>query len=98
MLSWMTSSWTSSLTTPTTSTVGTDQFLNLIVIADEEENQFRWCRDKHEGQPVIQTDPAFENRFREAADADAGMRVRPSPVFKNPIDCIADLLTLRLGL
>ena len=34
--------------------------------------------------------------LEEAANADAGMRVWASPAFKNPVDGIADFLTLRL--
>ena len=68
------------------------------MVADEEENQLRRRRDEHEGQPVIQADPALENRLGEAADADARMPMRPSPAFKNLIDGVADFLTLRLRL
>ena len=66
------------------------------MVADEEENQLWRRRDEHECQPVIQADPALENRLGEAADADARMAMRPSPAFKNLIDRIADFLTLRL--
>ena len=41
------------------------------MVADEEENQFRRCRDEDEGQPVIQAGPALEDRLGETADADA---------------------------
>ncbi len=78
------------------SSVGSNQFLNFIVVADEEENQLRQCHDEHESQPVIKADPALENRLGEAADADARMPMRPSPAFKNLIDRFADFLTLRL--
>ncbi len=67
------------------------------MVAEEEENQLRRCRDEHEGQPIIQADPALENGLSETTNADAGMPIRPSPAFKNPIDRIADFLTLRLG-
>jgi hypothetical protein len=80
------------------SSVGSNQFLNFIVVAEEEENQVRRCRDENESQPVIQADPALENRLGEAADADARMPMRPSPVLKNLIDRIADFLTPRLRL
>jgi hypothetical protein len=41
------------------------------VVSNEEENQFRRCRDEYECQPVIQADAALENRFGETPDADA---------------------------
>ncbi len=72
--------------------------LNLVVVADEEENQFCRCCDEHECQPVIQADPALENGLCEPTNPDAGMQMRPSPTLKNPIDRIADFLTLRLRL
>jgi len=53
------------------SPLGSDQFLDFIVVAEEEENQLRRCRDEQEGQPLVQTDPALENRPGEATDADA---------------------------
>ena len=53
------------------SSVGSNQFLNFVVVADEEENQLCRCRDEHECQPVIQADPALVNRLGETADADA---------------------------
>ena len=80
------------------SSVGSDQFLNLIVVADEEENLFRRCCDEHECQPVIQADAALENGLCETTNPDAGMQMRQSPTLKNPIDRIADFLTLRLRL
>ena len=52
------------------SSVGSNQFLNFIVVAEEEENQLRWRRDEHESQPVIQADPALENCLGETTDAD----------------------------
>jgi hypothetical protein len=76
------------------SSVGSNQFLNFIVVTDEKENHLRRCRDEHECQPVIQADPALENGLGEAAEADPGMRVRVSPAFKNPVDGVADFLTL----
>ena len=78
------------------SSVGSNQFLNLIVVADEEEDQFCRCRDEHECQPVIQADTAFENRLGEATDSATGMHMRPTPAFKNPVDGIADFLPLGL--
>ena len=52
------------------STFRADGFLNFIVISDEEENQFQWCRDEYECQPLIQADPAFENCLGETANPD----------------------------
>jgi len=76
------------------SSIGSNQFLNFIVIAEKKENQLRRRHDENECQPVIQADPALEDGLGEAADADPGMRVRASPAFKNPIDGVADFLTL----
>jgi hypothetical protein len=53
------------------SSVGSNQFLNLIVVANEEENQFCRCGDEYECQSIIQTNPALKNRFREATNPDS---------------------------
>ena len=66
------------------------------MVAEEEENQLRRCRDEHESQPVIQADPTLENGFGETTDANPGVRVWTSPAFKNLIDRISDFLSIRL--
>jgi hypothetical protein len=53
------------------SSVGSNQFLNLIVVADEEKNQFCRCGGEYECQSIIQTNPALKNRFRESANPDS---------------------------
>ena len=68
------------------------------MVPEEEENQFCRCRDENKRQSVIQADPAFKDCFGKAADPDAGMPMRASPTFKDPVDGVADFLALRLGL
>ena len=88
----------SMLAPPKNSPFGTDQFLDLVMVSKEEEHQFRRRGDEHKGQPVVQTDAALENRLGQPADTDAGVGVRPPPALEDPVDGIADFLTLGLRL
>ena len=49
------------------------------MVAEEEENEFRGGCDEDEGEPVIQADPAFEDRLGESANSYPAMEVRMTP-------------------
>jgi len=66
--------------------------------AEKEKHQFRRGDDKDKSQAILQTNAAFEDRSRQAADADPGVDMRVAPGGQHPVDGIADFLALVFGL
>lgn len=57
----------------------TNEFLHLVVIADEKEHKFGRGRYENESEAVVQSNAAFKDGFCEPTNADAGVKVRFAP-------------------
>lgn len=53
--------------------------LDLVVIAEKEENQLGRRGDEDKSQPVVKTYAALEDCLCQPADANAGVQMRPAP-------------------
>lgn len=67
------------------------------MIADEEEHQFRWSHYEDEGKPIIQTNAAFEDSFRQTTNAYACMNMRVAPRFLHGVHGLANRLPFLFG-